>query len=215
LVGNTSNAVAAVLVGTTSNAEPESLPCPALPCLALPCPGILPFGFGSAADLRKSYPLLRHGHEKVPWRYVDGIGLFATDPICSGSGIAQSDGSMQPCKPCECTRSLPRLVNWIKDARMATEGTQNWKLGFQQMTEKLAGHRNDKRSAIQQLSRVVTKCDKLLTHCQEYKALVLAIGQDDRPFPPGSASFEQWLVGRGCACGYGQSLPSPSLHSKR
>ena len=44
------------------------------------CNGALPLGVPNANALRGKYPIMRHAHEKVHCRYVDGMGVQSVDP---------------------------------------------------------------------------------------------------------------------------------------
>ena len=57
-------------------------------------------------------------------------------------------------------------------------GTVHWKLGFLKLAERAAGHRAEKRAAVQELRPVSDVCQTLVQKCDAHKALILAIGQD-------------------------------------
>ena len=48
------------------------------------CTRALPLGVPKADALRGQYPVMQHAHEKVHWRYVDGMGTVSMDPLCIG-----------------------------------------------------------------------------------------------------------------------------------
>ena len=47
------------------------------------CTEALPFGVPNANALRGQYPVMRYAHEKVHWRYVDGMGTVSMNPPCT------------------------------------------------------------------------------------------------------------------------------------
>ena len=57
----------------TSAIESQSSSLPL--SLVMKCKGALPLGVPNANALRGKYPIMRHAHEKVHWRYVDGMGV--------------------------------------------------------------------------------------------------------------------------------------------
>ena len=58
------------------------------------CTGALPLGVPNANALRGQYPVMRHAHEKGPWRYVDGMGMVSMNP---GVALVGESGKKLPC----------------------------------------------------------------------------------------------------------------------
>ena len=61
------------------------------------CTGALPLGVPNANALRGQYPVMRHAHEKVHWRYVDGMGTVSMNPLCTRVALFGESGEKLPC----------------------------------------------------------------------------------------------------------------------
>ena len=62
--------------------------------------GALPLGIPNANALRGKYPIMRHAHEKVHFRYVGGMGVQSVDPPCTRVARIGDSGEQLPCVPC-------------------------------------------------------------------------------------------------------------------
>ena len=145
------------------------------------CMGVLPLGVSSALVLRGCYPLMCHAHEKVHWFYVDRVGCFSCDPLCTREARVDETGNPLPCIPCEALPQDNTLCKWMREESTTDSGTVHWNLGFLKLVEHAAGHRAEKRAAVRELRRVSDACHTLVQKCDAHKALILAIGQDKRP----------------------------------
>ena len=149
--------------------------------LVMKCKGALLLGVPNANALRGKYPIMRHAHEKVHWRYVDGMGVQSVDPPCTGAARIGDSGEQLPCVPCAAVPSHPTMCVWMRKERNADSSTPHFKLGFLNLTKRANGYRADKRNAVQVLQRVSDVCQTLVQKCDAHKALILAIGADNRP----------------------------------
>ena len=61
------------------------------------CTGALPLGVPNANALRGQYPVMRHAHEKVHWRYFNGMGTVSVNPPCTGVAPVGESGEKLPC----------------------------------------------------------------------------------------------------------------------
>ena len=61
------------------------------------CTGALPLGVPNANALRGQYPVVRHAHEKVHWRYLDGMGTVSMNPPCTGVAPVGESGEKLLC----------------------------------------------------------------------------------------------------------------------
>ena len=163
----------------TSAIESQSSSLPL--SLVMKCKGALPLGVPNANALRGKYPIMRHAHEKVHWRYVDGMGVQSVDPPCTGAARIGDSGEQLPCVPCAAVPSHPTMCVWMREERNADSSTPHFKLGFLNLTKRANGYRADKRNAVQVLQRVSDVCQTLVQKCDAHKALILAIGADNRP----------------------------------
>ena len=138
-------------------------------------------GVPTANALRGQYPVMWHAHKKVHWRYVDGMGTVSMDPPCTGVAQVGDSGEKFPCAPCYEVPRHPTMCKWMREERHADLGTPLFKLGFLKLAKRADAHRADKHSAVRVLHHVSNVCETLVQKCDAHKALILAIGADDRP----------------------------------
>ena len=110
---------------TAIESQSSSLPL----SLVMKCKGALPLGVPNANALRGKYPIMRHAHEKVHWRYVDGMGVQSVDPPCTGAARIGDSGEQLPCVPCAAVPSHPTMCVWMREERNADSSTPHFKLG--------------------------------------------------------------------------------------
>ena len=141
-IGNPSPQSAPTMPTATSTPITEQSVVPAeLPLPAPPFRKVLPFGIKGANYLRRAYPLLRHGHEKVSRRLVDGLGLESVDPPCIREGSYDSTGCIAPCSPCAGLRGSVVPHRWMVEARELDKDVKHWKLGVEALCIRADSHR--------------------------------------------------------------------------
>ena len=92
---------------------------------------------------------MRHAHEQVDWTYVGGGGLMAVRPKpCPGVGCTDGTGKVLASKECVRIQSSAVLNRWMRDAREAAPGTQNWKLGHEALSKKASKYHGEKNSLV-------------------------------------------------------------------
>ena len=112
--------------------------------LVMKCKRAHPLGVPNANALRGKYPIICRAHEKVHWRYVDGMGVQSVDPPYTGAAHIGDSGEQMPCVPCVAVPSHPTMCVWMREERNADSSTPHFKLGFLNLTKCANGYRADK-----------------------------------------------------------------------
>ena len=115
-------------------------------------------------------------------RRPHGVYLMElADPPYTGEGSYDSMGCIGPCSPCASVRGSVVLHRCMVEAREQDKGVQHWKLGFEALCIRADGHHREKRTVSQKLARSIHRCQHLMNKCAEWKALTLAVADNDRP----------------------------------
>ena len=109
------------------------------------------------------------------------MGIVSLDPPCTGKARVGDSGEKLPCNPCYEVPRNKTLCKWMREERNADSSTEHFKLGFLNLAKRANAHRADKNTAITALRRVSDVCETLVQKCDAHKALICAIGADDRP----------------------------------
>ena len=100
---------------------------------------------------------------------------------CTGVARVGESGQKLLCTPCYEVPRHPTMCKWMREQRNADSGTPHFKLGFLKLAKHADAHRADKHSAVRVLRHVSNVCETLVQKCDADKALIVAIGADDRP----------------------------------
>ena len=155
----------------------------AIPPRERKCPGVLSRQAGTLPQLRRMYPVMRGNYEKPPWELCDRRGLFALDCRTDGRWDDRA-GRYGPCLPCLDLLSgkhAARLNSWMNPTVNPKDTEPHYRQGPHVVSRRL-NKANDRGYVAQEtMGELQEDPHQFRQRCETYKALAVAIAEDDRP----------------------------------
>ena len=117
------------------------------------CTGVLPLCVPNANALCGQYPVMRHAHKKVHWRYVDGMRTVSVNPPCSGVAPVSEPGEKLPCAEVAQVAAAAAAVQSALQVAVPAPATV---AAVAAKTEPKRRHQQRRAPSEQQLPRAVT-----------------------------------------------------------
>ena len=129
------------------------------------------------------YPVMRGNNEKPPWEFRGRRGLFALDCRTEGrwDDVAGRYGPCLPCLDLLSGKHAARLNSWMNTAIQPKDMEPHYRHEPHVLSCRL-NEANDRRYIAQEtLGQLQGGIRKFRQRCETYKALAVAIADDDRP----------------------------------
>ena len=155
----------------------------AIPLRERKCPAVLPRQAGTLQQLRRMYPVMRGNYEKPPWEFCDRRGLFALDCRTDGrwDDLAGRYGPCLPCLDLLSGKHAARLKGWMNTAVDPKDTKPHYRQGPHILSRRL-NEANDRGYVAQEtMGQLQEDLHQFRQRCETYKALAVAIAEDDRP----------------------------------
>ena len=155
----------------------------AIPLRGRKCPGVLPRQAGTLQQLRRMYPVMRGNYEKPPWEFCDRRGLFALDCRTDGrwDDLAGRYGPCLPCLDLLSGKHAARLNGWMNTAVDPKDTEPHYRQGPHVLSHRLNKANDRGYMAQETMGQLQEDLHQFRQRCETYKALAVAIAEDDRP----------------------------------
>ena len=155
----------------------------AIPLRERKCPGVLPRQAGTLQQLRLMYPVMRGNYEKPPWEFCNRRGLFALDSRTDGrcDDLAGRYGPCLPCLDFLSGKHAARLNGWMNTAVVPKDTEPHYRHGPHVLSRRLNEAHERGYVAQEAMGQLQEDLHQFRQRCETYKALAVAIAEDDRP----------------------------------
>ena len=138
------------------------------------------YRFWPDLTLRSKYPIMRHAHEKVHSRYMDGMGVQSVDPPCTGAALIGDSGEQLPCVPCAAPPSHPTMCVWMRNVRSSQKQQPERRKRHHAARRKRrhAGQQEKETEKQKQLWRYKTSGTHTINHIAAATARAIATGEE-------------------------------------
>ena len=134
-------------------------------------------------QLRHMYPIMRGNYEKPPWEFCDRRGLFALDCRTDGrwDDIARRYGACLPCLNLLSGKHAGRPNGWMNTAIHPEDTGPHYRQEAHLLCRRLDEANDKGYVAHETLGQLQEDLHKFRRRCETYKALAVAIADDNRP----------------------------------